>query len=162
ETRFGSHRNSLHFKKMKIPIRIVPFDCASHKQSVIDLWVRVFGYETAHNDPKLAIQKKQEVDDGLFFVSLSETGEVGGTVMCGYDGHRGWIYSLAVRPELQRRGMGSALVNHAERELEKLGCMKINLQIMEGNEKAQRFYEAVGFLPEKRVSLGKRLTTNIA
>jgi len=146
---------------MKRPIRIIPFDWKSHKSSVIDLWVSVFGYETAHNDPALVLRKKHDVDDGLFFVSVSEDEEITGTVMCGYDGHRGWIYSLAVRPEFQRRGIGAALMTHAEETLESLGCMKINLQIMEGNEQVQNFYEAIGFFTEKRVSMGKRLPSNI-
>ena len=147
---------------MNTPLRISPFDSTSHQQSVIDLWVSVFGYETAHNDPILVLQKKQDIADGLLFVSLSEDGEVTGTVMCGYDGHRGWIYSLAVRPDLQRRGIGTALMSYAEQRLEEIGCMKINLQIMEGNEKVQSFYAAIGFSTEERVSMGKRLPSNIS
>ncbi|MDF1657873.1 MAG: GNAT family acetyltransferase [Verrucomicrobiales bacterium] len=144
-----------------MPVQIVPFDRSSHQQSVIKLWESVFGYEDAHNDPLLILQKKQDVDDGLFFVSLDESGAVTGTVMCGYDGHRGWIYSLAVHPEFQRRGIGTELMTYAESTLEKLGCMKINLQIVQGNEKVQNFYTAIGFSTEERVSMGKRLPSNI-
>jgi ribosomal protein S18 acetylase RimI-like enzyme len=82
---------------------------------------------------------------------------VAGTIMAGYDGHRGWLYSLAVAPEHRRRGIGSALVRHAEQELRKRGCLKINLQILEANAAVAAFYEALGYAVEPRVSLGKRL-----
>ena len=141
--------------------QISPFDFDSHKDEVIDLWNRVFGYETAHNEPHLVLQKKVEAKDGLFFVSLSKEGNVTGTVMCGYDGHRGWIYSLAVLPELQRSGIGHALMEHAEKTLKGKGCMKINLQIMEGNEQVKAFYEILGYRAENRISMGKQIASNI-
>ncbi len=83
------------------PTTIAHYDDDHHREQVVALWRFVFGYDTAHNAPDLAIDKKLAVDDGLFFVALDD-GAVIGTVMAGYDGHRGWIYSLAVHPE--RRG----------------------------------------------------------
>jgi ribosomal protein S18 acetylase RimI-like enzyme len=135
---------------------IVAFDNNRHREQVIRLWERVFGYETAHNAPTLVIDKKVAVGDGLFFVAIWESTVVG-TIMAGYDGHRGWIYSLAVDPAHRKRGIGSQLLSVAERQLIARGCLKINLQIMEGNEQVQAFYEANGYRVEKRVSMGKRL-----
>ena len=68
-----------------------------HRGQVIELWQKTSGSSAAHNVPALAIDKKLEVDDGLFLVGI-KNGDVIGTVMAGYDGHRGWIYSLAVLP----------------------------------------------------------------
>jgi ribosomal protein S18 acetylase RimI-like enzyme len=141
-------------------ITITPFLKAAHSEQVIALWRAVFGYETAHNRPALVIEKKAAMDDQLFFVALASN-EVIGTVMAGYDGHRGWIYSVAVSPAHRRRGIGSRLVRFAERALANKGCMKVNLQIMEGNESVAAFYAALGFSLEKRVSMGKRLPENI-
>jgi len=53
------------------------------------------------------------------------------------------------------------LVSHAERALTDKGCMKINLQILEGNEGVATFYESLGYAVEKRVSMGKRIPDNI-
>ena len=130
---------------MNTTFQIAAFDSEIHSDEVIELWVNVFGYETAHDEPSLVIHRKKEMKDGLFFVSLSTEGKVTGTVIGGYDGHRGWIYSLSVSPNLQRSGIGTALINHAEAALESKGYMKINLQIMEGNAKNQAFYETVGY-----------------
>jgi ribosomal protein S18 acetylase RimI-like enzyme len=139
---------------------ITAFDTRLHYDQVISLWEDVFGYEADHNAPQLVIDKKLEISDGLFFVALDNQTVVG-TVMAGYDGHRGWIYSTAVSPIYQRQGLGSSLLAYAERKLSELGCMKINLQIMEGNEAVENFYLANGYHTEKRISMGKRLPENI-
>ena len=123
----------------------------------------MFGYETAHNEPGLVLEKKLEVNDGLFFVSLSSENQVTGTVMCGYVGHRGWIYSLAVRPDFQRLGIGTALVNHAETALKKLGCIESEpLNWGRVTRRCSIFTNQLDFPLERRVSMGKRLPENIS
>lgn len=141
-------------------VKIVEFDNLKHRKQVVELWQDVFGYEAEHNRPKLAIDKKIGAGDGLLFVAVNEQTVVG-TVMAGYDGHRGWIYSIAVLAAHQKKGIGLALLTFAEEKLSSLGCMKINLQIMDGNDGVQRFYQANGYLVEKRISMGKRLNENI-
>ncbi|MFJ5282380.1 GNAT family acetyltransferase [Pseudomonas sp. NPDC088429] len=131
-----------------------------HRHAVIALWETVFGYETAHNTPSLAIDKKLAVADELFFVALRDE-EVIGTVMGGYDGHRGWLYSVAVLPAHRREGLGAKLVRHAEDALIARGCMKINLQIISANASVAAFYEALGYSIEPRISMGKKIEANI-
>ncbi len=138
------------------PVEITEFSNLEHRQQVAALWREVFNNKSAHNLPELAIDKKIAIDDGLFFVALTGS-KVTGTIMAGYDGHRGWIYSMAVLPAYQKKGIGSALLKQAEKKLANLGCLKVNLQIMEGNEVAERFYQAHGFLSERRISMGKRI-----
>jgi len=140
-------------------ITITGYDDQSHRCQVIALWKTVFAYETAHNRPALAIDKKLAVNDGLFFVALADNTVVG-TIMTGYDGHRGWIYSVAVSPSHRRHGIGSQLVAHAERALIAKGAVKINLQIMQGNEAVTAFYKSLGFCVEKRISMGKPIPQN--
>jgi ribosomal protein S18 acetylase RimI-like enzyme len=132
-----------------------------HRAPVMALWETVFGYETAHNAPGLAIDKKVAVNDGLFFVALAGNVVVG-TVLAGYDGHRGWLYSVAVHPAHRGKGLGAKLVRHAEGALTERGCMKINLQIVSTNEGVKSFYEALGYSVEPRISMGKKIESNIA
>ena len=139
---------------------IVSYDDSAHRGPVADLWRSVFGYDAPHNDPLIAIDAKLAVDDGLFFVALCMTTVIG-TVMAGYDGHRGWIYAMAVHPDYRGGGIGSALLAHAEERLSRRGCMKINLQIVEGNAAVQAFYARSGYATEARISMGKRLPENI-
>jgi hypothetical protein len=80
-----------------------------------------------------------------------------GTVMAGYDGHRGWLYSLGVHPAHRRGGVARALVAHAEAALRARGCPKVNLQVLDARTEAQAFWRALGYLPDAVVSLGRRL-----
>ena len=127
---------------------------ATDRLQVVELWRNVFGYETAHNEPNLAISKKIAINDGLFFVAV-ENSAIVGTIMAGYDGHRGWLYSVAVDPAKRLSGLGSSLVIHAEKALADLGCMKINLQLLATNKATAAFYKSIGYSVEPRLSMGK-------
>lgn len=59
----------------------LPFDNAKHRSAVVTLYKEVFNYATAHNAPAFSIDKKLQVDDGLFFVAEMDSGEVPGAVM---------------------------------------------------------------------------------
>jgi ribosomal protein S18 acetylase RimI-like enzyme len=130
---------------------------AADEDAVIALWRTVFPDDPPHNDPATVIRHKLAVQRELFLVAV-EGGRVVGTTMAGYDGHRGWIYTVAVHPGQRRRGIGAALVRRAETELRALGCPKVNLQVRATNAAVVAFYESLGFQVEERVSMGKRLS----
>jgi ribosomal protein S18 acetylase RimI-like enzyme len=92
----------------------------------------------------------------LLFVAVAQAGIIG-SVMAGYEDHRGWVNYLAVNPRHQRSGLGRALMGAAEAALRARGCPKINLQVRAGNERALAFYRALGYGVDEVVSLGKRL-----
>lgn len=128
----------------------------SDEERVIALWANVFAYTAPHNDPATVIRQKCAVQPELFFVAILD-GVLVGTVMGGYDGHRGWIYSLAVSPETRGRGIGASLMKHVEQELTKKGCSKVNLQVLMSNAGVVEFYCKRGYAVEERVSMGKLL-----
>lgn len=80
-----------------------------------------------------------------------------GTFLAGYDGHRGWLYSIAVSLDRQRCGIGTTLVRHAEQVLAERGCPKLNLQVRADNAAVVAFYESLGYQTEERISMGKLL-----
>jgi ribosomal protein S18 acetylase RimI-like enzyme len=133
---------------------------STDREAIIQLWQEVFGYETAHNEPGLAIDRKLAHRDDLFWVAQGPAGLLG-TVMAGYDGHRGWLYSVAVHPACRGQGLGRQLVQHAEQALQALGCLKINLQLVAINGATAAFYEAMGYAVEPRISMGKVLKDNL-
>ncbi|KFE49427.1 GNAT family acetyltransferase [Pseudomonas congelans] len=139
---------------------IVEYSDPHHRLAVIQLWKTVFNDDMPHNRPDLSIDKKLAVDDHLFFVALADA-EVVGTLLAGYDGHRGWLYSVAVDPQQRGKGLGTRLVRHAEKALADLGCVKINLQIHTFNESVQAFYQTLGYTPELIISMGKRIDANV-
>lgn len=127
-----------------------------HFDGVDALWRRVFPTDPPYNRAAHAVPAKLALGDDLFLVA-EIAGRVVGTVMAGYDGHRGWLYAVAVDPDLQRGGVGRALVREAEARLAARGCHKVNLQVRVGNEAVIGFYESLGYAQEPRVSMGRRI-----
>jgi ribosomal protein S18 acetylase RimI-like enzyme len=125
---------------------------------VIALWRESLPDGAPHNDPATVIRMKIAVQRELLFVAEVE-GAVVGTTMGGYDGHRGWIYSVAVHPDRRRQGIGRMLINRVEAALRERGCLKVNLQIRASNAAVVAFYQSLGFDVEERISMGKRLYT---
>lgn len=122
------------------------------RDSLVSLWQRVFPDDPPHNDPAQVISAKLKVDD-LVFVSEQDH-QIVGACMAGYDGHRGWLYAVAVLPEQRRNGTGTLLVQAALEELKRLGCIKVNLQIRPTNTSVAAFYKSLGFSVEERLSMG--------
>ena len=85
------------------------FDNHAHRDQVVRPWQLALGYDAPHNAPELAIDRKVAGVDGLFLVALHGDAVIG-TVKAGYDGHRGWIYAMAVHPEHRRFGIDSHLL----------------------------------------------------
>jgi ribosomal protein S18 acetylase RimI-like enzyme len=127
----------------------------SDESAVVALWQLVFNDKEPHNDPAAAIRRKCHHDEGLFLLAV-DGGRVVGTVMGGYDGHRGWIYSLAVEPNRRRQGVATEMMQELERRLCDLGCPKVNLQVRATNSEVIALYEKLGYAVEDRVSMGKR------
>lgn len=125
------------------------------ESQVIALWSSVFGYTQPRNDPKKVIELKTAWDS-LLLVAV-QGAELIGTLMVGYDGHRGWFYRLAVLESARRRGVARALVGDGERRLKALGCQKLNLQTHTHNDTAARFWTALGYVLEPRLDFGKDL-----
>ena len=128
---------------------------SEYRDAIVDLW-RKCSLVVPQNDPVEDIQRKIVFQPELFFVALLD-GKVIGSVMVGYEGHRGWLNYMAVLPEHQRRGYGRRLVEKAVDELKKLDCLKVNLQVRRSNVSVVEFYKHLGFTDDDVVSLGKRL-----
>jgi hypothetical protein len=128
----------------------------SDRAGLLALWTVIFRAGSAHNDPATSLDKKLRIDPELLLVSVKDDVVVG-SVMGGYDGHRGWIYSLAVTPSLRRQGIASALMREIEEKLRERGCLKVNLQVLSFNAEVVALYESLGFSVEERISMGKKL-----
>ena len=125
------------------------------QQAVIDLWDRC-GLLRSWNNPVKDICRKLRANPDWFLVAVVRN-KIVGSIMIGYEGHRGWINYLAVDPSLRRQGVGRRLMEHAEELLRKAGCPKINLQVRSANKEAADFYASLGYLRDDVISLGKRL-----
>ena len=133
---------------------IRPFAPADTEQ-VVALW-HAAGLTRPWNDPHLDIQRKLAVQPELFLVAVDRK-DVVGSVMAGYDGHRGWLYYLASATERRGEGIARALVGQAEARLVAMGCPKVQLMVRPENEVARGFYDALDYEPFDTWATGKRL-----
>lgn len=137
-------------------------------EAVVALWEEA-GLTRPWNDPRLDIARKMAVQPQGFLVAVSHperataTGApdvVIGSIMSGYDGHRGWLYYVATAHSHRRQGVGRALVSAAEEVLAGLGCPKVQLMVREGNEQVLEFYGALGYERFSVSQTGKRLVVD--
>ncbi|WEK52821.1 MAG: GNAT family acetyltransferase [Candidatus Kaistia colombiensis] len=128
-----------------------------HFAGVEALWEEAFPNDAPWNKASVAIPEKMRFQPGLMLVAL-EGPLVVGSVMAGYEGHRGWISRIAVLRAHRHKRIGQALLLEAEERLAALGCLKINLQVVASNAAVVRFYEGAGYQVEPRVSMSKRIS----
>lgn len=137
-----------------MPIQIRSY-LATDEPGVLQLWEQC-ELTRPWNDPRRDIARKRLVRGDLLLVAADGV-EILGSVMVGYEGHRGWINYLAVAPSHRKRGLGRLLMAEAELRLLREGCPKVNLQLRAGNEGVIAFYRRLGYEVEEMVSMGKRL-----
>ncbi|MGY3108977.1 ribosomal protein S18 acetylase RimI-like enzyme [Bradyrhizobium sp. LM6.9] len=77
--------------------------------------------------------------------------------MVGHDGHRGWIYYVAVDPDGRKRGHGRVIMAAAEDWLRQAGIAKLQLLVRRGNAQANAFYQSLGFEESTSVMFQKWL-----
>ena len=123
--------------------------------AIVALWQEC-GLTRPWNDPHKDIARKLTEQPDLFLVGTIGD-EVIASAMVGFDGHRGWVYYLAVAEGHRRHSLGRALMQEAERLLIERGCPKLNLQVRSTNAGVLEFYRKLGYVPDETVSLGKRL-----
>lgn len=108
------------------------------------------------NNPLADIRFARETKSSEIFVGLDGDVLVA-AIMCGQDGHRGWLYYLAVEADRRGEGFGGAMVRHAEDWLRDLGVPKVELMIRETNAKVERFYDALGYKTEPVITMSRWL-----
>ncbi|MCU1549744.1 MAG: family acetyltransferase [Glaciihabitans sp.] len=136
-----------------MPIR--PFE-ERDTEAVVALWEDC-GLTRPWNDPHRDIQRKLTTQPELFLVGVSDDDTVIATAMIGFDGHRGWVYYLAVVEQRRGEGHARALMAEAERLLIELGCPKLMLMVRSDNTTVIDVYEKLDYVLETTVVMGKRL-----
>jgi hypothetical protein len=112
-------------------------------EDVVKLWERC-GLTRPWNDPCSDIARARRGPASSVLVGRS-AGFIAATAMVGHDGHRGWVYYVAVEPSLQKSGYGRAIMEAAEDWLRQQCIPKLQLLVRTDNASARGFYEALGF-----------------
>ena len=125
------------------------------EKQVIQLW-KTSNLIIPKNNPLRDIDEKIRFQPDLFLVGLLDKKLIG-TIMVGYEGHRGWINYLAIHQEFRGKGFGVKLMDYATEILTNMGCQKINVQIRKTNNSVIEFYKKLGFTDDEVISYGKRI-----
>ena len=112
---------------------------ASDTDAMLNLWRCMPGIGVRLSDTDQSLRAFMSKNPSTCLV-LRIDGRLMGTVLGGFDGHRGYIYHLAVHPDYQGRGYGKALLDMVCRELTALGAPKIHLFAFNDNQAAATFY----------------------
>jgi ribosomal protein S18 acetylase RimI-like enzyme len=125
------------------------------RDRVIALWTAA-GLTRPWNDPGLDFDRALSGPSSVVLVGDADD-ELVAAAMVGHDGHRGWVYYVAVREDVRGRGYGTALMRAAEDWLRDRAIPKIQLMVRDDNAAAAGFYEALGYEPAEVRVLGRRL-----
>ncbi len=117
--------------------------------AVVRLW-EACGLVVPWNDPEADIALARRSADAEVFVGLAG-GHIVASAMAGSDGHRGWLYYVAVDPERRGEGIGRLIVRHAEAWLAARGVPKMQLMIRDNNSAVHGFYRSLGYTDVPRV-----------
>ena len=124
-------------------------------ERVIAIW-KACDLVKPQNDPVTDFHLALETKDSTVLL-LESSSEIIGSVVVGFDGHRGWYYYLGIKPEFQSVGNGRILVDAAENWLSSRGAPKAMLMVRHSNTQVIGFYEKLGYLVEETYVMGKRL-----
>ncbi len=123
---------------------------------LVALWDAT-GISIQYNDPAKDVPRMLASHDCQLYVGTLDD-RIIGSIMVGHEGHRGWLYKLAVMPEHRGKGYGRDLVRQGERWLVARGLPKCNLMIRETNTAVREFYERLGYLVADRTVMQRWLT----
>ncbi len=135
-------------------MRIAPYSASAFAE-VVALW-DACGLNVAHNDPSRDIALVDESPNAELFLGYRGDRLIG-TVMAGHDGHRGWMYRLAVAADCRRLGHGRSLVRHAEAWLTERRLRKSQLMIRDTNAAVRDFYLRLGYAVQPRTVMARWL-----
>lgn len=85
-----------------------------------------------------------ERNPGISFIA-EINGNLAGSILAGHDGRRGYLYHLAVEPNVRRKGIGRQLVQASLKKLQEKGILKCHIFIFNTNETGKTFWESVGW-----------------
>ncbi len=142
---------------MPLEYEIIEFD-EKYRKDLIDLW-KICDLTRPWNDPDRDIDRKLTDHTGKLFL-LKKHDLILGSVMVGYDGHRGSVYYLSIHPDFQKKNLGRMLMKHSEDYLLTLGCPKLNLMVRTSNLEVIEFYDRLGYQKDEVVVFSKRLITD--
>jgi ribosomal protein S18 acetylase RimI-like enzyme len=136
----------------RVKIQTLPDELSD---AAVALWHET-GLTRPWNDPAADLRRAVQ-GPASAVLAVVEQDRLLGTAMVGHDGHRGWVYYLAVAPGFQGQGLGRRLMAECEQWVRAQGIAKIQLMVRSDNVAAGGFYQQLGYADAVVMVLGRRL-----
>lgn len=120
-----------------------------------ELWAEV-GLTRPWNDPIEDLRRALAGPTSTVLAGLEKEMLVA-TAVVGHDGHRGWVYYLAVRADARGRGHGAAMMRACEQWLHERAVPKLNVMVRDDNVAVRGFYARLGYVIDDVTVLSRRL-----
>ncbi|ANS74235.1 GCN5 family acetyltransferase [Paenibacillus yonginensis] len=108
------------------------------------LWEITPGMGLSSADSRTAIASFLSRNEGLSYV-CRQGEQVVGTVLCGHDGRRGFLYHVAVDQKHRGQALAGQLVARSLSGLKEQGIEKCHLMVIQDNEVGKHFWSKTGW-----------------
>ena len=123
--------------------------------AVIALWRRC-GLTRPWNDPAADIALARKGPNAAVLAGHNGS-DIVASVLVGHDGHRGWVYYVAVDPDHRHNGYGRIIMDAAENWLRERGIEKMQLMVRPDNTQVKAFYQSLDYFEQERIVYAKWL-----
>ncbi|GIH29195.1 N-acetyltransferase [Acrocarpospora phusangensis] len=113
---------------------------------ILDFWLRAAEGTDRRDDPAKVVALIERDPEALLIAEID--GVLVGTLIAGWDGWRAHLYRLAVSPEYRRRGIGSALIEAAEKRFATFAAFRVDAMVLHDNDLAHPAWHAAGYRPQ--------------
>jgi ribosomal protein S18 acetylase RimI-like enzyme len=138
-------------------MKIVPLP-ESLYSAAVRLW-QDSGLTRPWNNPEADLRRAAAGPSSAVLAGVEDDQRLLATAMVGHDGHRGWVYYLAVDPARRGHGLGRTMMEACEAWVRAQQIPKIQLMVRATNEATVGFYQHLGYTDSEVVVLGRRLDT---
>lgn len=115
-------------------------------EELVNLWKNNEGIRLSTGDSKDELDKYLKRNKGMSYVCIDKNkNKIVGSLLCGHDGRRGYIYHLAVSKNCRNKNIGRSLIQKGIVKLKRSGIRRCILMVDVVNESAKNFWLNAGW-----------------
>ena len=114
-----------------------------HHEELLELWKNTSGVKVREDDNKEGFLRLLHRNDGCSFLAMKD-GNIVGSILCGIDGKRAYIYHMAIKSEYRNQQIGTRLVSMVQEKAKEFGVSKCSFVIFKDNYSGEQFWKSLG------------------
>lgn len=127
---------------MKIEYKLLTINCY---EELYQLWLKIDGLGLRSLDDSREGIAKFLIRNPTTCFAAFDNEKMVGSILCGHDGRRGFIYHTCVLPDYRLNGIAAKLVELATKALREEGINKVSLVAYSRNEIGNSFWKKSGW-----------------